>query len=69
MMAYGGEDVHLHVFLISALDPAYLPVEWGVFGCGGEEKVLSCEPVNTLYTDRAVEAVFDDHVRARLPLV
>ena len=30
-MAYGGEDVHLHLFLSSALDLAYLPVEWGVW--------------------------------------
>jgi hypothetical protein len=30
MMAYGREDVHLHLFLISALDLEYLPMEWVV---------------------------------------
>jgi len=30
-MAYGGEDVHLHLFLISALDQAYFPMKWIVW--------------------------------------
>ena len=30
-MAYGGEDIQLQLFLSSALDLAYLPVEWGVW--------------------------------------
>ena len=30
-MAYGGEDVHLNLFLISVLDLAFLPMEWGVW--------------------------------------
>jgi hypothetical protein len=46
MMACGGEDVHLHLFLISALDLEYLPMEWERLdkkrsGCGGEGRICN----------------------------
>ena len=69
MMAYGGEDIHLHLFLISALVPAYLLVEWGVWMVDyldvvGKREGLTCESVMTHYTDRAFEALLDDQRRA-----
>ena len=50
-MAYDGEDVHLHIFLISAQDLAYLPLEWGVWIGDDLDVVGKGESVITHYTD------------------
>jgi len=50
-MAYGGEDVNLHLFLISALVLAYLPMEWDVWIGDGVAVVGKGESVFTHCTD------------------
>ena len=51
IMAYGGEDVNLHLFLISALVLAYLPMEWDVWIGDGVAVVGKGESVFTHCTD------------------